>query len=267
MRLKNVLAAALLAAVCAPAAFSAPLFSSQSLQRPIWQTEGTTLSGAAGHIVTPGAGLLWEDASFAAAAGYTFIAVGGSFAQIPFVHMHLADQVEITAALDTRTDSINLLAGSKWRFYQGASSAAALGFLGQLTDIGPSMALGGQLYAVATFAGAILEWPAATSILVGYTMKKQGKSDIDFSVGFQTPLLPAVFENRISFLFDVGNVSYSMNPSAADAQYRGTVNAGLRMNPMHLGDSMRMGLQLSVLDIFDGGDRALALGMNVQLTN
>lgn len=226
--------------------------------------EGTTLSGSTGHIVTPSAGMLWPQADFTTASGYSLVAVSGKTAHIPFVQIGLFDQLELTGTLDAFDGSYDLLTGVKWRFSDSGTTEAAIGFVSQVIDVTENREYGGQVYAVSTFEGALFDYPALTSVLIGYTFADPLKSDIDFSVGFDAPLLPSVFADHLRFVFDVGNVSYSMNPSGND-ENRGIVNAGFRVNPISVTDRLRFSGHMYGLDLLDGSDRSFAAGISLQM--
>ena len=226
--------------------------------------EGTTLSGATGHIVTPSAGMLWPQADFTIASGYSLVASSGKTAHIPFIQIGLFDQLELTGTFDAFDGSYDLLTGVKWRFFDSGTTEAALGFVSQVIDVTEDRTYGGQVYAVSTFEGALFDYPAMTSVLIGYTFADPLESDIDFSVGFDAPLLPSVFADHLRFVFDVGNVSYSMNPSGND-ENRGIVNAGLRVKPVSVTDRLRFSGHVYGLDLLDGADRSFAAGLSLQM--
>ncbi len=227
--------------------------------------EGTSLGGFTGHIVTPSAGMFWEGSDMAIATGYTMIAAGDGLAHIPFVNFGLFRQLELIAAMDSKEGAADLLIGTKWRFLDSGTTEAAVGFLGQVENfLGGEAGLGGQVFLVSTFHGALFDQKALTSVLIGYTFKDGMTGDIDFSVGFDAPLLPSVFNDSLSFVFDVGNVSYSMNPSGNDTN-RGIVNAGIRMNPLQLADKLRFMMNVYGMDLLDGADRSFAAGLALQM--
>lgn len=226
--------------------------------------EGSNLAGFTGHIATPAAGLFWDESDLAIATGYTMIAERDGLSHIPYMNFGLFRQLEITAAMDAKENSQDVLVGVKWRFLESGTTQAAAGLLGQMTDIGGSTGYGLQAFAVSTFQSAFLNQKAVTSVLIGYTFRKNMTTDIDFSVGFDTPLLPSLFDDHVRFVFDIGNVSYSKNPSGNDPD-RGIVNAGIRLNPIPLARSLRFTLNLYGLDLLDGKDRSFGAGLALQM--
>lgn len=229
---------------------------------------GTTLSGSTGHIVTPSAGMLWEDSGFSLSTAYALIATQDSgLAHIPSVNVGLFRQLELNLAMDSLDGVIDLLGGIKWKFFDSGTTEIAFGLSGQVLGIGKEneRAFGGQTYVVSTFQSALFDQPALTSVLIGYTFQKDMSSDIDFSVGFDAPLFPSVFSDYVSFVFDVGNVSYSMNPSGNNPD-RGIVNAGIRINPIDIiTDQFRVSANVYGLDLLDGADRSFSAGLSLQV--
>lgn len=226
--------------------------------------EGSSLGGFTGHIATPSAGMFWDGSDLAISTGYTLIAERGGLSHIPYMNFGLFRQLEITAAMDAKDSAQDLLIGAKWRFLESGTTQAAAGVLGQIQEIGSTPGYGLQLFTVSTFQGAFLNQQAITSVLIGYTFRKNMTTDIDFSVGFDTPLLPSLFDGHVRFVFDIGNVSYSMNPSGNDP-HRGIVNAGIRLNPIQLARSLRFTLNMYGLDLLDGKDRSFGAGLALQM--
>ena len=225
---------------------------------------GTTVSGSAGHIVTPSADLFWDDSEFSVSSGYTMVVTRNRIAHVPYVNFALFRQLEVTTALDVCEDAFDLLVGGKWQFLDTGSTRLAFGLLGQALDIGNGTDWAAQAYLTSTFQSTLFDQSALTTVLIGYTFKEDMKFDIDFSVGFDSLLFPSVFKEYVSFVFDVGNVSYSQNASGTSPD-RGIVNAGLRLNPIGFGDLIRVSADIAGLDLLDGDDRSFAAGINLQM--
>lgn len=225
---------------------------------------GTTISGTTGHIVTPSADLFWDDSEFALSTGYTMIATKGKLAHVPYVNFALFRNFETTIALDTFEGTFDVLTGAKWRFLDTGNTMIAVGLLGQSLDIGNETEWAAQAYLTSTFKSSFFDQSALTTVLIGYTFQKDMKFDIDFSVGFDTLLFPSVLKEYVSLVFDVGNVSYSNDASGTDPD-RGIINAGLRLNPIGLGEQLRISADIAGLDLLDGADRSFALGVNLQM--
>ena len=121
---------------------------------------------------------------------------------------------------------------------------------------------GGKLYFASTFNSTFISLPSKTTVLLGYSIdeKKTTYSDIDFGMGFQAPFFPKVFKNKVDFLIDFGNVSYSNRPSGGDADKRGMFNLGLRLLPVQIMKGTFIGVDLSMVDLFDHSGRAISLG-------
>jgi hypothetical protein len=171
---------------------------------------------------------------------------------------------EVSLAVDIDPETVtDLLLNAKWRFSHRAETSIAMGIVGQLIDVADAKELAAQLYFASTFTSSIMDFPSKTTVLLGYTFHKDLNTNIDFGIAFQTPFFPATFKEKVDFLLDFGNVSYSVNPSAGDAGDRGLVNVGLRLLPLKVLNAVYLTADIRALDLFDHKGRALSLGATI----
>jgi len=221
----------------------------------------TTLGGVNGYIVIPSADPVYSADNATVATGYSAL-FSSSFAHVPFIQIGFAENFEASLAVDIAT-STDVLLNAKWRFAQGKTSSIAVGIVGQALDLGGTVSFAGQLYAVSTFTGALIDWPAKTTVLIGYTFDNTLNTDIDFGMGFEIPFFEDFFKGRVNFLMDFGNVSYSSKPSGGNAADRGLLNVGLRMLPLEFVKSVFLSADLRAMDLFDHTGRALSAGISI----
>lgn len=226
------------------------------------QEGNTTIGGVNGYITLPSA--LPVDSSSGhptITTGYTAIfSLQDGFAHIPFIQFGFASDFEASLAFDIEKDFDLLLAG-KWRFVEKNNTSVSFGFIGQALHLGNKASFAAQTYFASSFSSVFVSWPSKTTLLIGYTFDDSLNSDIDFGVGFQTPLWPKGFKDKVDFLIDFGNVSYSTNPSGGDANNRGLLNIGVRLLPLEFMRSTFITADLRLIDLFDHSGRALSVGI------
>lgn len=223
----------------------------------------TTLSGTNGYIVIPSAIPLDSRNGAAITTGYNaLLKFPGDFSHIPFIQFGYAEDFETTLAVDI-ADNVDILLQGKWRFLEKGTTSVAFGVNGQLHGISDLNDFAAQTYVASSFASNFIDWPSKTTVLVGYTFKKNMKTDIDFGMGFQAPLLENVFKGKVDFLIDFGNVSYSAYPSAGNAEKRGMLNIGARLLPVEFMKSTFVTAELRLLDILDHEGRGVSTGVTI----
>ncbi|MFA6783291.1 MAG: hypothetical protein WC136_11410 [Sphaerochaeta sp.] len=213
-----------------------------------------TISGSNGYIVIPSAETAWSGKKTTITTGYSGI-FSGSYAHVPYIQMGFASNLEISLALDIAKEA-DVLMGGKWRFARGQNSSLSFGVVGQVLNATNTSNLAAQVYFASTFDSLFIEWPAKTTLLIGYTFEGELTSDIDFGMGYQTAFLPDVFKGNVDFLLDFGNASYSASPSGGNAGSRGMLNFGLRLRPLQVMRFVYVSVDLRVLDVFDATGRA-----------
>lgn len=222
----------------------------------------TTLSGVNGYVVIPSAEPVPSGKGPSVTTGYSGIFSSKGFTNIPYVQMGFSNTAEVSLAVDIETET-DLLLNAKWRFSHRNDTSLAVGVVGQLIDVGAKKDLAAQLYFASTFASSIIDFPSKTTVLIGYTFHEDLNSNIDFGIAFQTPLFPTFFKEKVDFLLDFGNVSYSHSPSVGYAQDRGLVNLGIRLLPLKLLDAIYLAADIRALDLFDHKGRALSLAISL----
>lgn len=219
----------------------------------------TNLNGSTGYLVVSSAEITKSTNSPAVTTAYSATFSKEKVAHIPSVLLSFKDTFETSLAVDIAQDT-DLLVNAKWRFAQKGTTSFAVGLLGQISSVSLDNQAALQIYAASTFESSIMDRPSKTTILLGYSVQKEMNSNINFALAFQTPFFAETFHDKVVFLLDFGNVSYSATPSFSDADDRGLVNVGLRLIPFELVKSVHLGLELRALDLFDHEGRALSLG-------
>lgn len=222
----------------------------------------TTLSGVNGYVVIPSAEPVPSGKGPSVTTGYSGIFSSKGFTNIPFVQMGFSNTAEVSLAVDIETKT-DLLLNAKWRFSHRNQTSLAVGVVGQLIDVADTKELAAQLYFASTFTSSIIDFPSKTTVLVGYTFHENLNSNIDFGIAFQTPLFPTVFKEKVDFLLDFGNVSYSHKPSVGYAENRGLVNVGIRLLPLKVLNSVYLAADIRAIDLFDHQGRALSLAISL----
>jgi len=220
-----------------------------------------TISGSNGYIVIPSAETAWSGKRTTITTGYSGIFTG-SYAHVPYIQMGFASNLEMSLAVDI-SQEVDVLFGGKWRFLRGQNSSLTFGVVGQFLEATTSLHMAAQLYIASTFDSTFIEWPSKTTLMIGYTFDGPLTSDIDFGMGYQTALLPGLFKDKVDFLIDFGNVSYSASPSAGKADSRGMLNLGLRLRPLQFMKFIYVSVDLRALDIFDAGGRAISASVAI----
>jgi hypothetical protein len=222
----------------------------------------TNLNGSTGYLVVSSAEITKSTNSPAVTTAYSATFSTEKVAHIPSVLLSFKDTFETSLAVDIAQDT-DLLLNAKWRFAQKGTTSFAVGLLGQISSVSDQNQAALQLYAASTFDSSIMDRPSKTTLLLGYSVQKDLNSNINFALAFQTPFFAETFHDKVVFLLDFGNVSYSATPSFSDANDRGLVNVGLRLLPFELVNSVHLGLELRALDLFDHKGRALSLGVAI----
>ncbi len=222
----------------------------------------TTISGVNGYLVIPSAEPAPAGKGTSITTGYSGIFSTDGYAHVPFVQVGFADIAEVSLAVDIEKET-DLLLNAKWRFSHRKGTSMAVGVVGQLIDVGTEKDLAAQLYFASTFSSSIMDFSSKTTVLLGYTFHKDLNTNIDFGIAFQTPFFPTAFKEKMAFLLDFGNVSYSVDPSAGEAENRGLVNVGLRLLPVKVLNSVYLTADIRALDLFDHKGRALSIGVTL----
>jgi hypothetical protein len=114
------------------------------------------------------------------------------------------------------------------------ATAIALGGNIQALNLGsdePIRRNAGQIYVAVTYAGEFFTMPAETTVVVGKTFVEDvSSSNIDFGMGFDLILFPKIFQRYVHWITDFANFSYSREAFGADADFRGVLNTGLRID-------------------------------------
>lgn len=220
-----------------------------------------TLSGSNGYIIIPSAETAWSGKNITITTGYSGI-FSGSYAHVPYIQMGFASNLELSLAVDI-SQEVDVLFGGKWRFLRGQNSSLTFGVVGQMLNVTNTSHPAAQVYIASTFNSTFIEWPAKTTLLIGYTFNGQLTSDIDFGMGFQTALLPKFFKDKVDFIIDFGNASYSASPSGGNAESRGMLNFGLRLRPLQFLKFVYVSVDIRALDVFDAVGRAISASVAI----
>lgn len=220
-----------------------------------------TISGSNGYIVIPSAETAWSGKHTTITTGYSGIFTG-SYAHVPYIQMGFASNFELNLAVDI-SEEVDVLLGGKWRFARGQNSSLTLGVLGQLVNVTTESHQAAQIFLASTFDSTFIEWPAKTTILIGYTLDGPLTTDIDFGMGYQTAFLPKVFKGGVDFLIDFGNVSYSASPSGGSTESRGMLNLGIRFRPIQFMGFIYVSADIRALNVFDSVGRAISASVAI----
>ncbi len=217
-------------------------------------------AGVNGYLVIPSAVPAWAENDGTVTIGYSANLSGNGFSHIPYLQVGVNGQLEFALSADLGTGAAILFNG-KLRVDRATGRSLAFGVNGQLLQITPSLDWAAQLYGAYTFSGNILNRSASATLMLGYTLRPSISSNIDYGMGLEFPFLEDVFNGKVDFVLDFGNISYSAAPSITDAGNRGMVNLGLRLRPITLTDGIYFSADLRTLDIMDAADRGLSLGV------
>jgi hypothetical protein len=218
----------------------------------------TTIGGTTGYLVIPSAETSHSGSQTTVTTGYSAVISNGTLSSLPYLLLGFSDQFEAGVTFDVG-DTTDILVNGKWVFSQSGGTSMAIGTIAQVHDVGTSRTFADQLYFASTFDSKFIDWPAKTTILAGYTFDGTLDSDIDFGMAFETPFFEDTFDDKIKFLIDFGNVSYSVYPDGGNASDRGMVNIGLRLVPVQLLQSVYISADLRALDLFDANGRAISV--------
>ncbi len=223
----------------------------------------TTMNGTTGSIVVPSAVPVQTPENPAVTTGYSVLySTDDGFAHIPFLQIAFLDDFEAAFAADIGND-VDLILQGKWRFLTSEATDFAVILNGQALGVGSSLTWAGQAGFTGTFNSRLLDYPTLTSVYLGYTFEDPLTSNIDFAMSFETPIFADDLGEMLSLVIDFGNVSYSTDPSAGDADDRGLLNFGLRLLPIEFFKDTYVMADLRILDIFDDSGRAASLGVNI----
>ncbi len=223
---------------------------------------GISMGGSTGYIVMPSAEIAPRAHNSSVTTAYSATLTNGQAVHIPSLTVALSDELEVNAAVDIATN-VDLLINGKYQISKKGSTSFAAGLLAQVSDITNSNDLSAQIYGVSTFENNIMDFPSKTSLLLGYTFKQNLNTNINFAMGFETPIFRETFHDNVVFIMDFGNVSYSTTPSAGDADDRGLINIGLRLLPVEFLQSTYFGFDIRALDLFDSNGRAISLAASI----
>jgi hypothetical protein len=242
-----------------------PALSAQSLK-------GMGFNGTTGLYNVPSGRIGWErSADLGLDFGYHGI-INNGMANIPKINMSLFKWVEVNAAMDFQKhkdfdDSwMNSLFGVKLQL-PITVTAIALGGNIQFLDSdlhGDDYNLAGQAYVAITYPGTFFTMPAETTMMIGTTFR-EGYDDvsIDFGMGFDLVLLPNIFQNYIHWITDFSNFSYSASSWGVNAESRGCLNTGVRVDLSEIPALSKFKFTVDVItaDVLDKDQRSFAFGV------
>jgi len=220
-----------------------------------------SFGGATGLIATPTAYTGWTNANIGVDASYHYIADGDGY-HIPKVNVQFLNVVEAGFAYDVQPndDNNDFLIHAKFNFLKRNSSALAVGGNVQLLKVNDQSFQDFQLYLAATYSGSFFSMPAETTLVFGKTFgDDRNDSNIDFSMGFDLLLFPALFKGYAHWINDFSNYSYSMNAGGANSGLRGCFNTGIRLSVLK--DSrFKLNFDIIMTDALDT-NRNFAIGL------
>lgn len=223
-----------------------------------------SLAGSTGYIVLPSAFVATRANDTVITTGYSAIFnLPKGFAHIPYIQFGFAKNFEASAAVDI-TEDADLIINAKWRFLQKGDTNVALGLSGQLIDMKNELYFGGKIYVAASFNSTFITIPSKTTVLLGYSLDKYSiNSDIDFGMAYQAPFFAKAFKEKLDFIIEFGNVTYSNNPSGGDSENRGMLNLGLRLLPLQFLKDTFISTDLRLLDLLDTKGRSFSVGASI----
>jgi hypothetical protein len=241
-----------------------PALQAQSLK-------GMTANGATGLFTLPGGRIGWEEAAdigLDLGLNYNFVERN----PIAQMGISLFKWAEITVGADfqpyvhtpgygtSRFKKTDTILGMKIQF-PFKRIALALGGNAQFL-LHDSFSTAGQIYAASTYRSSFFDWPLETSLALGYTFRKDPGSDIDFGIGFDLELFPALLRRLVHWIVDYSNFSYSAEALGSDPFYRGDLSAGLRLDfsAIPLLDDFKLSLDIVAADILDKDHRSGRVG-------
>jgi hypothetical protein len=255
------------------------------------------LSGATGLYVLPTGRVSWYDQNFGFNAGYHFTVFDGydpgydddddlNIAHNTGINFGFLKWFETSLAFDfqpgywTRSsgDNHDLLIGAKVQlpFKNESYPAVALGGNFQFLNLGGEdksaqneYGSTSQIYAAVTYAATFFGSPVETTAVVGKTFvinttahRKKSKTDIDFGMGLDVIIFPKTLQNYVHWIAEYSNFSYSNDPLGADAEGRGVMNTGLRVDLSQIPALNKFNFTVDVMgtDLLDHRRRAFSLG-------
>lgn len=232
-----------------------------------------TLNGSTGIITAPTAHVAWEAGLFAIDFGYHFQnSFSPNMAHLPKVTFTLFKRWEIGACFeiadnDGQNDNLQdfdfightkvQLFGANREWNTGLAIGGNFQYLaGENNNTGT---WAGEAYLVATYVGKFFQWPAETSLSLGYPFgPAPGYTNINFAMGFDLYLFPKVFKDYVHLLIDFGNYYYSWDPFHVDDN-RGYFNTGIRIDiPVN---PLKLHIDALFLDILDSS-RCFTVGVS-----
>ncbi|MFW5643648.1 MAG: hypothetical protein ACOCYQ_06425 [Alkalispirochaeta sp.] len=194
--------------------------------------KGMSLNGQTGLIGIPSGRIGWErTADFGIDLGYHAI-FDNDATHIPKGSISLFKLLEFSYAYDTQEDNdeSDMIIGGKIQLPTTRTAVAIGGNFQMIKSDGEDENYQ-QVFLAATYPGDFFNMPAETTFVVGKTFGDGvPDEDIDFGMGFDLLLFPDVFQGYIHWINDFANFSYSVDPYAANARYRGAFNTGIRID-------------------------------------
>jgi hypothetical protein len=143
------------------------------------------------------------------------------------------------------------------------------GYTGTVQDEWNEYGSTSQIYAAVTYAATFFGSQVETTAVVGKTFvintnlhRKKSKTDIDFGMGLDMIIFPKTLQNYVHWIAEYSNFSYSNDPLGADAEYRGVMNTGLRVDLSQIPALNKFNCTVDVMgtDLLDHRRRAFSLG-------
>ena len=230
--------------------------------------KGMSFSGSTGLYSIPSGRVAWErTADVGLDIGYHLITGDSQTTHVPKVALTLFKFLEMNFAADMQPappndadSNSNAIIGIKFQFPQSTRAAVALGFNYQAHGVGADDRSdryddAGQLYVAVTYPGKFFDWPAETTVVLGYTFyENHTNRGIDYGMGFDLVLLPSVFSNMVHWILDFSNFTYvNWPPYYALNSNRGYLNTGLRFNFASIirQPKFKFALDILMTDAFD----------------
>jgi hypothetical protein len=236
--------------------------------------DGMTMNGATGLYTVPTGRIGWgqrTDLGIDGGVTYDF------FNKNPIARaaFSLFKWVELTTAFDFQGqrkdpgDNFDYLIGMKLQFPTTTTALALGGNLQLIHDAAHPdqndkipLSPAGQVYLAFSFPSQFFGMTAETSLALGYTFREHMTSNIDYGMGFDLSLFPDLFQNCIHWITDFSNFSYSIDPLGVRADYRGSLNTGIRIDigAIPLLNRFKIMMDITATDILDEGNRSFLIG-------